>query len=427
MRGETPGWAILAPMKRLGLAGLTILLAGCGAASAAPSPPTLRIGAIFPLGASSGPQPADELLGVTIARDMVNAGGGVSGRRIQLDVRDVNTTAAAQPAADSLRAHGVSAVIGGYSSELSIAASSAVARDGMVYWESGAVADRVTGRGLPLVFRVGADGAVLGGNSGRFVVQQLSPRLGRAPASLHVYLVTADDGYAHSVADDARATLASSGVSRFDESAYDPYAPYWPPILASIARAHPDVLVLSSHVPDGIAFRRAFLAARLHVDAFIGSTMAQCMSTFGDTLGRQAVGVFASDRPDDNFNPAGLLPDARALYDRFAQTWRQHTTTAPSIDGIDGFAAAWALFQHVLPRASGFDAASIAASARTLDVADGALPNGAGVRFAASGPRLGQNTRAAAVIWQWQAVGHSVVVWPPAFATGSIEMVPLPV
>ena len=38
----------------------------------------------------------------------------------------------------------------------------------------------------------------------------------------------------------------------------------------------------------------------------------------------------------------------------------------------------------------------------------------------------GQNLLAAAVIWQWQAVRHSVVVWPPAYATGAPAMVPLP-
>ena len=56
----------------------------------------------------------------------------------------------------------------------------------------------------------------------------------------------------------------------------------------------------------------------------------------------------------------------------------------------------------------------------------GSLPNGGGVRFADSGDRLGQNERAVAVVWQWQAVRHSVVVWPPAYATGTVKLVPLP-
>jgi hypothetical protein len=61
-----------------------------------------------------------------------------------------------------------------------------------------------------------------------------------------------------------------------------------------------------------------------------------------------------------------------------------------------------------------------------LNLATGSLPNGAGLKFATDRARLGQNLRASAVIWQWQAVRHSVVVWPASYATGRIRFVPLP-
>jgi hypothetical protein len=61
-----------------------------------------------------------------------------------------------------------------------------------------------------------------------------------------------------------------------------------------------------------------------------------------------------------------------------------------------------------------------------VDVPEGGLPNGAGLLFARDRRHLGQNLRAAAVIWQWQGVRHSVVVWPATYATGHIALVPLP-
>jgi branched-chain amino acid transport system substrate-binding protein len=369
---------------------------------------------------------ADEYLGARIAADMVNATGGVQGRQVEFDLRDLEYGDQAAALARSLRSDGVSAVIGAYSSALSIPAAAAVAGQGMVYWETGAVADQVTGQGLPLVFRVGANGASLGGNSGRFAVEQIAPRLQRPAASLRAFLVTADDDYAHSVAGAARGALGAGGIAVAGEAVYQPLNPDWRPAVASIAALKPDLLVLSSHIPDGISFRRAFLAAGLHVDAFIGSTMAQCLPDFGDALGADAVGVFASDRPDRNFNPRGLSAEARALYQRFSQVWQQRTGRAPTESGISGFSSAWALFHDALPSARSLDAAGIAASARLIDLPEGSLPNGAGLRFAADGPQLGQNTRAAAVIWQWQAVRKSVVVWPPQYATGTVAMVPLP-
>jgi branched-chain amino acid transport system substrate-binding protein len=399
-------------------------IASCGATPA--GIPQIRIGAIFPLSAGTEPLAGEELLGVSIAEQLVNADGGIDGLQLSLDVRDVNSVAAAQAAADSLRRDGVPAVLGAYSSELSIPASGDVARDGMLYWESGAVADQVTGQGLPLVFRVGADGSDLGGNSGRFVVDQIAPRLHRPAPSLRVFLVTADDAYGHSVADGARAALTAAGVPLVKEALYNPYAPVWPPVLQAITAAHPDILILSSHIPDGIAFRRAFLAAKLHVDAFLGSSMAQCMDDFGNALGQEAVGVFASDRPQANFNPGALDPQGRALYERFAAAWRVQHGGDPTEEGIAGFSAAWVLFHDVMPNAVALTPTALAVAARALDVPAGSLPNGAGVLFASSPSLLGQNLRAAAVIWQWQAVRRSVVVWPATYATGKIIMVPLP-
>ena len=71
------------------------------------------------------------------------------------------------------------------------------------------------------------------------------------------------------------------------------------------------------------------------------------------------------------------------------------------------------LFADVLGRAGDDSAQSIAAAARSLDLPSGSLPNGGGVLFSAAPGQLGQNIRAAAVVWQWQAPRHSVVVSQP--------------
>jgi hypothetical protein len=75
--------------------------------------------------------------------------------------------------------------------------------------------------------------------------------------------------------------------------------------------------------------------------------------------------------------------------------------------------------------AAALDAGAVAAAARAVDLPEGALPNGAGLRFSSDPVSLGQNERAAAVIWQWQAVRTYAFVWPPTYATGSIQFVPL--
>ncbi|MGH7721988.1 MAG: ABC transporter substrate-binding protein [Candidatus Dormibacteria bacterium] len=386
----------------------------------------IRVGALFPLDGPQSTLARQEYQGVEIARDLVNGDGGVGGSPIQLDSRELDSPSAAPAAVRSLRGDGVSVVIGTYSSALSVPASAAAAAAGLTYWEAGAVADRVTGRGLPGVFRVGASGANLGSNSATFAATVLAPRLGLTPARTRVSVVLENDDYGHSVADSAVRSARAQGLDVVSYTTYNAHAPDWPPVLAAVAAARPDVLILASYITDGVAFRRAMLAAHLHVGALIGSTMAECGPDFGLELGSAAVGVFASDRPTQGFNPAVLTPAARATYLRFSRAWEQTTGGPPTEEGLAGFSAGWALFHDVLPHAGSASATSIAAAARHLDLPSGWLPNGAGLRFSADPAMLGQNTRAAAVIWQWQAVRHSVTVWPPVDATGTPKLIPLP-
>jgi len=336
-----------------------------------------------------------------------------------------------------------------------MAVSSAAARDGLVYWESGSVADRLTGRGLPNVFRVGASGANLGTNSATFAAQELAPRLHRTVGQLRVAIVNADDDYARSVGDAAARTAEAAGMPVVTRLTYDLSLPRWGPVMRVLKTAHPDVIILASHIPDGIAFRRAMLRAHLTTGALIGSTMAECVPDFAVPLGTAAIGIFGSDRPAGGFDPASLSPAAQALYEAFSAAWVQSGSAvatpspastpaaeeygdgggwpsdggdAASEEGLAGFSAGWALFHDVLPQAvrgGGLDAQHVADAARSLDLPDGSLPNGAGVRFSSNSTTLGQNERAIGMVWQWQAVDRDAVVWPATFADAPIRFVPL--
>src|SRR4029079_3513543 len=88
--------------------------------------------------------------------------------------------------------------------------------------------------------------------------------------------------------------------------AYTMSVPDWRSVMADLAAARPDVLILASHIPDGIAFRQAMLAAGLRVGALIGSTMAECDPDFAGELGSDAIGIFASDRPTAGFQSSAL-------------------------------------------------------------------------------------------------------------------------
>jgi branched-chain amino acid transport system substrate-binding protein len=435
-------------------------------ASAPASADEIRIGAVFPLEGNAAGLAKEELAGVQAAADFVNTDGGIDGRRIVLDVRDLESAADAPAVMTALKADGAAVVVGAYSSALSIPASQAASDAGLVYWEAGAVADQLTGRGLPLVFRVGASGTNLGSNSAQFAATDLAPRLAKAPAQLRVAIVAANDDYARSVADAAAATADSAAMPVVARATYDLTIPDFSGLMTQLKAARPDIIILASHIPDGVAFRRAMLAENLHVSALIGSTMAECDPDFAGDLGPDAVGIFASDRPTGGFQPSALDPAARALYGRFAAAWAARggeshgsgeygpsgeygfaaptasapeytisgpveagsAAAGPSEEGLSGFSAAWALFHDVRPvaaRSGPLSANAIAVAARSIDLPTGSLPNGAGLHFSADPATLGQNERATAVIWQWQAVRSYTFVWPPTYKTGDVAFVPL--
>jgi branched-chain amino acid transport system substrate-binding protein len=384
---------------------------------------TIRVGAIFPLSGPAASLGGDEYAGVELAATLMNAQGGLRGRRIVFDTRDVPTTERVASAVRGLKADGVSLIVGGYSSDISIPAAADTAHAGLVYWEAGAEADQVTGQELPTVFRVGATGSQLGDNSVRFFIDVLAAHLHVRLASIRAAVVTADDAYATSVSRAVLGRLRTAGVHVASVSRYDAYRPDWQHVIAQLRRARPTVLFLSSHIPDGVAFRRAYLAAHLHTRVFIGTTMAQCKPDFGAALGADAVGVFASDRPGDGFDPSRLPPAGQALYARLAAAWFSQYHESPDEEALAGFSAGWVLFHDVLAKVDGpLTTTNIAGAARTVDLPAGTLPDGAGVKFASSRSMLGQNLRAAAVVWQWQAPRHSVVVWPAPYATGKVNM-----
>lgn len=402
---------------------LPLVVGACGAQPARPR--EFVLGLVAPLTGESGLGAREDIRGAQVAVDAVNRQGGAQGHHVRLVTRAADSREATGPAVEELRSAGAAVVMGSYSSQLSIPTAAATSSAGLVYWEAGAVADQVTGAALPRVFRVGAAGANLGRGSATFATEELAPRLHRPVSQLRITVVEEHDAYGDSVAGAAATEAARRGARVAPMIRYDAYRPDWNAVFAELVSTRPDVVVLASYIPDGVAFRREMLRRGVTVGALIGSTMAECGPEFGAELGNDAIGVFASDRPTHGFNPAALDPGARTAYDLLVSEYRRRFNATPGEEAIASFSAAWALLHHVLPGARTLTPAGIDAAAQEVDLPTGALPNGAGLKFSAGRNDRGQNLRSASVIWQWQAYRHSVTVWPPVLATGVPAFVPL--
>jgi branched-chain amino acid transport system substrate-binding protein len=407
-------------VRRLALVALSLLIvaAACGQ-SQATSSNEIVMGAIYPL---SGPQAAggkEELAGVKAALQVAEAGGELHSQ-VRLDVVDATTPDAAAAAVDHLvRDDHVAAILGTYGSTLSAAASVRAEELKTVYWETGAVADPITAQ-RHYVFRTVATGSSLGRMAVTFTHDVLVPDY--RVQSPRVAVIRVNDVYGRSVGGGEQALASTLGMSVVDVIEYDPHA-YDPAVIAArVAADHPDFLWDVSYLNDGVAIWQALLRDHVTLKAAVGTSSAFCMPDFAKRLGSGAVGVYAADKPDADISAGALSPVGRALLDRARATYARSSGGASmSIPAVAGFVGGWTLFHDVLSKLSGaVTPDSIRAAAMNVDVPAGDSINGGGVRFGGPGALdEGQNTRAAAVVGQWQSVGVMKIVYPSAYATGS--------
>jgi branched-chain amino acid transport system substrate-binding protein len=388
------------------------------------APVPITVGAIYPLSGSQGPGGVDEHRGVLLAADLVNADGGIDGRPLEVRSIDVAGADAAPAAVEALQAEGIDIVLGSYGSTISAPASVAAASRHMLFWETGAVGTLPMGADTGRhTCRVPPTGGTLGRNAIAFTADELAPGLGREPGSLRYAVSFVDDVYGRSVADGAKAELAARGLDLVGSVGYDLATFDADAVAARIAKLRPDVLFVSAYLDDAVAMRQALVRHHVPLLASIGTSSSYCMPAFGVTLGTDAVGLFASDKPTANaIDPAGLSPEAAALLSRANGAYRDAYGQDMSAAALAGFSASWALFHDVMPAAGALGPDAIARAALAEDLPRGSLPNGSGLRFGAPGaPGAGDNLAAASVIWEWVHPGHAEVVWPPEFATHEIQ------
>ncbi|GAC1316798.1 MAG: hypothetical protein NVSMB12_14040 [Acidimicrobiales bacterium] len=392
------------------------------------SPPApAKIGALYPTSGAQGSEGAEEFHGVELAAEWANSHGGMGGRPYQLIAVDAERAEAVPSAMTGLGRRGVTVVLGSHASAISAAAADTATKEHMSFWETGAIGETSTAvAGGRNFFRMAPVGANIGQKAIAFVRDQLAPRLpDHQPLRYAVAYV--DDPYGRAVGLGAIDEIHRSGQTFVGTFAYDAQAADFGQIAGAIAGARPDVLFVSAYIDDGVALRRALVAQHVPLIASIGTSSSYCHPQFGAELGADAVGLFASDKPDAaHVDPAALDAEGRAALDWVSARYQQRWHEPMSAPALSGFSSAYALLVHVLPAARTTAVAAVAAAAIAIKLPDGSLANGGGLDIAAPpAPDAGENRRAASVIWEWVASNTRAVVWPPTFATHAIVALPL--
>jgi branched-chain amino acid transport system substrate-binding protein len=403
-------------MRRAAVVTLVLILLGGPLAGADHA---VIIGAVYPMGGSQGTGGLEEFRGVSLAAEYANRQGGWHGRPLRLELVSADSWDAAPQAVERLRQAGVSLVVGSYGSTISRPVAETASRLGMLFWETGAVGEWAMATSLGThVFRFPASGRSLGRAAVAFVRDQLAPRL-KSPHRLRYAVAYVDDVYGRAVGLGALAEIQGSHQPLVAVLPYDLQHVNYQDQATQIGRARTDILVVASYMADAVALRQALARAKVPLLASIGTSSSFCMPAFGRLLGKDALGLFASDKPDGtSVRTDQLTPEARAALQWGTAAYRRRYGAEMTAPALSGFAGGLALFVHVLSQAPQLSPEAVAQAAGQVHLPTGALPNGAGLDFAPPGsPEAGENLRAARVIWEWIGLNTRAVVWPPVFAT----------
>jgi ABC-type branched-subunit amino acid transport system substrate-binding protein len=364
---------------------------------------------------------------VALAAEWANDHHALGAKRIQLVVEPADAASAVPGDMAQLHKVGIDLVVGSHASAISQAAAAVASVQHQVLWETGAVGETLPGTsGGRYFFRMAPMGSNLGSTAIDFIAAEVAPKLAVA-RPLRYAVAYVDDPYGREVAGGATDEIKKLGKDLVGSFAYDTSTVDYDQLAGRIAAVQPDVLYVSAYIPDGVALRRALVAVHVPLLANIGTSSSYCMLQFGQPLGADAVGLFASDKPDgDDVNPAALNAEGKAALSWVTQQYRARYHDDMPAPALSGFSAAYALFVHVLPAASNATPAAVATAALAVHLAPGTLANGSGMDLIPPGQRdAGDNRAATSVIWEWVAPGRRAVVWPPAFATHPLQVLPL--
>ena len=381
---------------------------------------TIRIGTIFPLSGPMARIGQEAFNAADIVREIVNERGGLWGKKIEYVVGDApDATAANTEATRLIIKEGVKVILGTYSSALCLAASEVAEREGAIYWETIAVADKITGRGYKNIFRCSHSGSMMG-ESGANFAEFLAGKLGIQKDKFRIAVISEDSDFGTSVGDGAVNKTKSLGMNLVADERYNKNLTDYSSLVLRLKAAKPDVVIATSYLNDGITIWRQMRELDLNLKAMIGVGTGYALDDFLKAQGKYAEGIFNSDATMTVRRDA-LSNKAQELIREFVPRFKTKTGHDPGpLAGI-ALGYAWALLTEVLPEAGSMDLGKIRQAARKMDKPLGSYPTGVGLKF----DERGQNTRILLPMMQWQS-RKLPVVWPEAFATDKPIMFPLP-
>ncbi len=376
----------------------------------------LKIGIINPFSGSLALYGDQLARGYEIAAEEQNAHGGVLGKQIELIRGDAGTPQQAIAAVQRLQDAGVSAFIGTYISAVSNAASDAAAQYDKIYWDTNALAQDLTDRGLPNFIRSGPSAGLFGEVATKAVVELVAPALAKSPKQIRVWIEHEDSIYGTSIADRERQLLTQAGVQVVGVGSHAARAIDLTDSVLRAKGATPDVWLSTSYQPDGTLLLRTMRDQGFKPPAIVmigaGDSPDALQALGADGLSGLLIVTYPAAEQNQAYGPGGH---------EFLETYRKKYGRDPLVPHpLTAYVGAKMLFETIAA-AGGTGPAAVRAAAAKLNHPVGTYANGFGAKFDANF----QNTLALPTVVQWQS-GKLLTVYPVQASLPGTKITDLP-
>jgi branched-chain amino acid transport system substrate-binding protein len=322
-------------------AAAVLLLAGsvtaCGGGSddTGSSTEPLVIGVSLPLTGNFSQPGTDARRGYEIWRDMVNAKGGVLGRKVQLKIYDdaSNQDTVVADYTKLITQDRVDLLLGTFSSLLNFAASAIAERHNMVYVEPAGGAPNMFSRGFKKLFF--AQQATAPHQADVFVEWVKTLPADQRPKT--AAYPTQDDPFTRPVIESMRGQLESLGVQTVYSTVYPADTSNFATIAASVAGKRPDLVAQGAVFEDGVGLVRSLQQLRYSPPLLFQTSAPSHAGQYSDGIGvRNTEGIFYTVSWSEQASTP-LNPDFVSAYGK------AYRGTTPAEDAADAFAAAQVL------------------------------------------------------------------------------------
>jgi len=270
-------------MRAWGWLAVLLALAGAVAVQAAVQGEPIRVGVTASLTGDLAAPGQEQLEGVQMWVHDLNARGALLGRPVELVYYDDKSDPAtsARLYEKLITQDKVDLLLGPYSSDLTIEASTVAEKHNFPMLATGAASSRIWSRGYRNIFGVDAPASTY-----MNLVMDSAHRAGLN----RVALIYADTEFTREVAEGVRSRAAALGMELVFDERYSPGTTDFGAAVQGMRASSPDFVVGATYLDGSVALIRAAKRYQLSPKAFV-FTVGPALEEFGETLGADAEGV----------------------------------------------------------------------------------------------------------------------------------------